>query len=749
MRKSVLLGALVFSMVGACASTDQADIPPDLLVSGESFVSVAKPTSPDVAAVRKKELGVYATSSFLNPGNGDDFYIAINKKELGKEWFLSGYLRQYYPGAPVDMGAARSLGTRVVSFKVQNGKLFVFDVAKNKISSDLFNPEILVEAYPIVKGYAPFEGLANSSQYVLFDPSAGLNKFGAGNESFYDFYLSMADSATFTIGVSFLRGFRKLSDGVTFQQIFTGQGTIPTETGDFNYRASGTLGVALRRYSEGEGYEPTPLPWNPHYFQSDYVLDPDRGGVDVTAVHWNIKRDGKPVKFLIGRQILEYQKQFPTSDVVGAVKRGVENWNQAFGFKALEAEIAGERDDFAEDDKNFIIVDTQYTGYAFANWRTNPNSGEIRGASVYLAADWFFGPDYFKEEGGDTDEDQLKGPAPAAPPASVALRWGPMHQDPLCKYFTPQVRREGRNLRVAADAADTAAPELTPDQKFEKYLTHVVLHEVGHTLGLRHNFMGSLANNSVMDYLLDDDSIARDTPGEYDIEAIKYLYQLSSREPQTAFCTDGDYRYDPDCAPFDVGADPLHDDYKPTYDYLVELVLEIGWGFGLLDYFIDVYMNEVLKYARAAYDTDIALEAYRAALGPSRAPVSSETLAMPEGAAAVDGLSMRVLKRLYLDPPDWRGYITNDPPASVVRESLQDIRANLTNGDKLRSFENRRAMVDILKKMQSDEAYAILVESRASIQAALSLGGMSAQEVRDTNDLLARIDQATRPYWNN
>jgi hypothetical protein len=104
----------------------------------ESFVSVSKPTSPSIAAARKSELGAFATSTFLNPGNGDDFYIAINKKELGKEWFLSGYLRQYYPGAPVDMGAARSLGTRVVSFKVQNGKLFVFDVARNKIFSDLF-----------------------------------------------------------------------------------------------------------------------------------------------------------------------------------------------------------------------------------------------------------------------------------------------------------------------------------------------------------------------------------------------------------------------------------------------------------------------------------------------------------------------------------------------------------------------------------------------------------------------------------
>ena len=94
------------ALISACGGTAPAQFGND-----EQFVSVSKDTAAPAA----------------NPAD-ESFYLAINKSELGKKYFLSAYLTQYFPGA-VGYGAARSMGTRVVTFRVQNGKLIVFDAA--------------------------------------------------------------------------------------------------------------------------------------------------------------------------------------------------------------------------------------------------------------------------------------------------------------------------------------------------------------------------------------------------------------------------------------------------------------------------------------------------------------------------------------------------------------------------------------------------------------------------------------------
>jgi hypothetical protein len=487
------------------------------------------------------------------------------------------------------------------------------------------------------------------------------------------------------------------------------------------------------------------MPATPFFFQSDWKLVPNTGGADYSAMHWNIKQGMKPIVFLITRDILELQKQNPDVDVVGAVKAGVENWNQVFGFKALEARVADAKDDLAEDDKNFIGVTADPSvGFAFANWRLNPNTGEIRGATVYLGGVWF--NNYFEDDEKPVDPNDTLKDRPVTPASKhPVLDFTALAAKPLCAMPSPTNREMRKFNRVQSGDA-----KMTGNEKFKAFLTHVVLHEVGHTLGLRHNFAGSLANNSVMDYLGDADSIARATPGEYDAAAIKFLYQIDKKQPKTAFCTDGDYYYDPDCQMFDEGADPLAESYAPNYIDWRDFVLDFGWGFGLLDFIVEYYMDNVLMYARAGWDPAIALKAYDIAIGPARAPISAENLAKDGYGAAVDELGRRVLRKLFLDAPELRGMISDDPSdEGVLKQVMRDLKDYVTNVDKIRSFATRRLTVDILKKFQTDEAYAALREAKAAILAAKSLGGMTAAEAAGTDDLLARIDRATSPYFNN
>src|SRR5437763_2498191 len=147
------------ALVSACGGT-----PPATLAGDEQFVSVGKQSA----------------AASTTPSADESFYLAINKSELGKKYFLSAYLTQYFPGA-VGYGAARSMGTRVVTFKVQNGKLFVFDAADGKKDSNTFDPSLIVDAYPIVTGVLTG---TNADKYVVFDPSKGMNKFGLLSDAF-------------------------------------------------------------------------------------------------------------------------------------------------------------------------------------------------------------------------------------------------------------------------------------------------------------------------------------------------------------------------------------------------------------------------------------------------------------------------------------------------------------------------------------------------------------------------------------
>src|SRR5262249_49981253 len=207
----------------------------------------------------------------VNPISGDgtsDFYLAINKRNLSDRWFLSGYVKQYYPGDGVNADSAvQTLGTRVVSFQIQNGKLFMFDVADGKKTSNLFDPQVLIEAYPLVTNYAPFNALANHDNYVLFDPSAGLNKFQVAANFYTDNYLAPSYAPNFEVGLSFMQNFRKISDGVTYEMVFSGNGLVDDGTGhNASYYTAGTLGVSLRKYAESKNYTPTAYPYTGSYY---------------------------------------------------------------------------------------------------------------------------------------------------------------------------------------------------------------------------------------------------------------------------------------------------------------------------------------------------------------------------------------------------------------------------------------------------------------------------------------------------
>ena len=302
----------------------------------------------------------------------------------------------------------------------------------------------------------------------------------------------------------------------------------------------------------------------------------------------------KPITFWLDRTIpLKYR---------AAVTAGVLEWNKAFeaiGFKdAIRVEVQ-------PDDATFDTLDF---GRASIRWMTNarpgfggigqshvdPRTGEILHSGIALES--------LDSRNVRSVRSQILAPAldSAMHEAGAAGHGASAAHE--CSFADAAAEQLGYALELM-DVRGEIDPSSPEAQKFvEDYVRQVTVHEVGHTLGLRHNFRASRAYSeaqladpvftaehgtvaSVMEYM----PINLNAPGEkhalhgtpfntalgpYDYWAIEYAYKPfaaadeaaelariagRSAEPLLAFGTDEDASLglDPETLQLDLGNDVL------------------------------------------------------------------------------------------------------------------------------------------------------------------------------------------------
>lgn len=701
-----------------CAAADQADVS---LTAGDVLVAV--PRDVDAQAVAMRDAVLQTRSLNSSADRNEDFYLAVRRNQLDQKWFLSVYLKELSPFGP----NPSTLGTMVVRFREQNGKLFVFDADDRRATSDVFSPDLIIDAYPIVQSNR-FNALPGSGGYVLIDPAAGTNRFSALS----DLFAAGPAPVRLETELSFVQAFRKFDDGASFEQIITTYAQdpigVPGDVDPNEFRLAATLGISLRRYFDSPEFKPVATPDRPHFFLGDPANVPGTGSVAQTPVHWAFAPGKAPVKWLISPVLAQISADpaFGGADLVAAAKRGIESWNDVFGYPVFTAELDTHDTSFAEDRVNYLIVDPDPSkGFAFADWRTNPNTGETRGASVY------FGGGFFSPLPDDPPAGAVSLPAPRPRTKVRTLQWQGKNPQPLCVMW-------GLDYQNRIGAGGNAS--LTGKQKLEAYIQHVVTHEVGHTLGLRHNFKGSLMppTSSIMEYSVLEAAIAQPTPGPYDRDAIKYLYGQSTALPAQPFATDEDTLTDPEAVRFDAPTPtPLIDYQIPLYTEFSSALLDGQFAPSVAPLIVQAFGTEVLGFARRGTPTQ-ATTAWAAVLAGARSPLAS-----PASAAAADALSAAVFDELYLHTT---GAITGVPTsAAVVAAIASDGKSLLVNSDGTRSFATRRLVVDALKKAQNDSAFLALRDARDAITA--SLDQLNPSDRALTEDLLARINAALSPYY--
>jgi hypothetical protein len=328
---------------------------------------------------------------------------------------------------------------------------------------------------------------------------------------------------------------------------------------------------------------------------------------------WNLQKADPNAKLSPPKEPIRFymEKTVPIA-LRPHVRAGIEEWNKAFeklGFdNAIEVLQQKDDDDWDPEDVRYNTFRwiTANAGFAMGPSRVNPMTGQILDADIIFDADFLTSWKQQYETFTHADVAALMGGPndPGLRSFGSLLQQGAGHDHhprEFCSYCQGMQQQMGFAAAALVARGDLAAPNAgLPEELIAQGLKEVVMHEVGHTLGLRHNFKASswksltdiedpvkgLAEGtvaSVMDYSpvniapkgAKQSLYYSQTIGPYDYWAIEYGYkQISgdeaaelkkiasrSAEPGLDYATDEDTRGGIDSDPlvnrFDLGKDPL------------------------------------------------------------------------------------------------------------------------------------------------------------------------------------------------
>ena len=361
------------------------------------------------------------------------------------------------------------------------------------------------------------------------------------------------------------------------------------------------------------GYQPRMADDRIGYFltvRKDYNKDSDRDQFVRYVNRWHLEKPPgateapyppkEPIIFWIEKTVPHKYRQ--------PVREGIAEWNKAFEkagwINAIEVRQQPDDADWDPEDINYNTFRwiTADAGFAMGPSRVNPYTGQILDADIIFDADFL---KFWKEEFETLTPDDVAAMTGGSldPPTDKSLKaFGLARKQPECRLSIGMASQMAFGTAAILSRAEAKDAVEMKEKLIMQGLKEVTMHEVGHTLGLRHNFKASKMLSlkdlndpaktresgmvgSVMDYSptnivskeWEQGDYYTTTLGPYDYWAIEYGYKplsggttgevkelakIASRsgEPQLAYATDEDTvgsDPDPSSNRFDLGADAL------------------------------------------------------------------------------------------------------------------------------------------------------------------------------------------------
>jgi len=504
----------------------------------------------------------------------DHFMLAVPKSGLGKDYLFSASI---IPQAR----AATSTGMagKIVRFELFPDGLDLYESTKGLVVTEDLPARRLLATFPIVR---------QDEQEVVVDFNKGMRRvfvqaWTSGGEldlAEHDRVLDVPEGRVFEM--------RQEEGRLVIRQSVQAR----NHAFDQNYEQRLEVRYFLSPYVPGAA--PAKEPDGPDqrytkFFETSGQIEPGSGRVSARIARFDLT---KPVVF-------HYSANTP-KDYVEAVKDGILYWNRVFGKSAVQVEKAPEGVTAPDAKLNIIQwVPWDNAGFAYADVLLDPLTGESGHGQAYITSVFGFGGKSRARallramtDLAEAKKDDKKNP--------VSARLGvPLFENaPACEIdpraYALEMAHGLQELLASDDLTDEAVLRVSQD-----YVREVVAHEVGHILGLRHNFAGSLAatlsrkeldqwfkdyvlgkpvdaftnrltSSSIMEYTVFKGGafigwkmrVTKD-PLPHDRAAIGWGYfdSTEARDKKMLFATDDDIGRYGDVRTFDYGTEPVVNAY--------------------------------------------------------------------------------------------------------------------------------------------------------------------------------------------